>query len=83
MTLYCMPTGCTHGHTATEYYEMDYTVIIKRCISIMKYKCYIDQPSRVIKIKLALIIRTLKSQLSVSQKHNNTYVYDIIYERAC
>lgn len=34
--------------------------------TIMKYKCYIDQPSKVIKIKLALIIRTFKSQLSVS-----------------
>lgn len=74
MTLYCIPTGYTRGHMATEYYEMDYTVIIKRCIFIMKYKCYIDQPSRVIKIKLALIIRTLKSQLSVSRKHNNTYI---------
>lgn len=66
---------------ATEFYEIDYTVIIRRCIlSIMKYKCYIDQLSFVIKIKLALIINTLKSQLSVGRKHNNTYVYDFIYE---
>jgi len=36
MTLYCIPTGYTRGHMATEYYEMDYTVIIKRCIFIMK-----------------------------------------------
>jgi len=28
MTLYCLPTGCTRGHMATEYYAMDYTVII-------------------------------------------------------
>lgn len=69
---------------ATEYYEIDYTVIIKRCIySIMKYKCNINQPSRVIKIKLALIIRTLKSQLSVSQKYNNNHEYNFIYERVC
>jgi len=79
MTLYYMPTGCTLGHITTEYYEMDYMVIITRCISIMKYKCYIDQPSKVIIIILTLIIRTLKSQLSVSRKHNNTYVYNFIY----
>jgi len=49
-----------------------------KCIFIiMKYKCNIDQPSRVVKIKLALI----KSQLSVSRKHNNNHVYDFIYER--
>lgn len=27
MTLYYMPTVCTLGHVATEYYEMDYRVI--------------------------------------------------------
>jgi len=64
-----MTTGyyaLTHSYRNTECYEIDYMVIIRRCITIMKYKCYIDQPSKVIKIKLALIIRTLKSQLSVS-----------------